>query len=106
MKKNTFRAATTGLAAGMMLGSAAFISACNCGYSVYGPPPGWESSFDPSTEEPVDVYGPPVDESPYDPTENIPEAVYGPPEDFTDVPVVPEAPEETAPVESPEGSTD
>ena len=100
-KKRTIRAVTTGIAAGMVVGSAAFTAACNRPYSVYGPPPTLESEFDPSTNEPVDVYGPPIiDESElpedYTPEQNIPEAVYGPPEDFTEETAVPEEEPETS----------
>ena len=67
------------LAVGVVVGAAVTGLALNvtaCGpQTVYGPPP--EVSYDPSSDEPVDVYGPPIDD--YEPESDLIEAVYGPP---------------------------
>ena len=82
MKKRKIRKITaSGILAGTVMASSAFIPGCNRPTSVYGPPP----EYEPDENLPVGVYGPPqIEEDPakeeYDPSENINEDVYGPPE--------------------------
>ena len=82
MKK--LKRVTSGLVASSL--AALSLATPNCKRSSEMPPN--NSSFDPSENEPEDVYGPPewFDRGPegYDPSENIPVAVYGPPEWFSD----------------------
>ncbi len=82
-KRKLNRITASGILAGTVMASSAFLPGCNRPTSVYGPPP----EYDPNQNVPDEVYGPPeIEEEPekeeYDPAENFTEGVYGPPEHF------------------------
>ena len=92
MKRKTKRIAkAVGLGLGPAAFSATMLTGCDLFHpsqqeiaALYGPPPGYQQQeYDPSNDEPEDVYGPPSDFYHYAPEEDIPEPLYGPPpEDY------------------------
>ena len=77
MKKPVKKVTAASIVAGTVAAVASLsLPGCPKGGSVPKP------VFDPSDNEPEDVYGPPPFD--YEPEDNIPVAVYGPPEWFED----------------------